>query len=105
MRQAVEDAFVNAQVPLPREIVNTTSLLVMIAIGAGLYFLGYHLLFTGVASAEWQLVAALAFGVVTVYVFALLNRGMKLNLISRLAQEVIIVMVEGRAKIGGAPMA
>tara|TARA_R100001129_G_scaffold170956_9_gene140820 strand:- start:922 stop:1848 length:927 start_codon:yes stop_codon:yes gene_type:complete len=31
MRQAVEDAFVNAQVPLPQEIVNTTSLLVMIA--------------------------------------------------------------------------
>ena len=31
IRQAVEDAFVNAQVPLPQEIVNTTSLLVMIA--------------------------------------------------------------------------
>ena len=76
-----------------------TSLLVMIAIGTGLYFLGYHLLFTGVASAEWQLVAALAFGVVTVYVFALLNRGMKLNLISRLAQEVIIVMVPPLALI------
>lgn len=31
IRQAVEEAFVNAQVPLPQEIVNTTSLLVMIA--------------------------------------------------------------------------
>jgi len=31
MRQAVEDAFANRQVPLPREIVNTTSLLVMLA--------------------------------------------------------------------------
>ncbi|MCB1382990.1 MAG: LysR family transcriptional regulator [Notoacmeibacter sp.] len=31
MRQAVEEAFVNRHVPLPKEIVNTTSLLVMIA--------------------------------------------------------------------------
>ncbi|MFN3635737.1 MAG: TRAP transporter large permease subunit, partial [Rhizobium rhizophilum] len=76
-----------------------TSLLVMIAIGTGLYFLGYHILFTGIASAEWQLVAALAFGVISVYVFALVNRGMNLNVISRLAQQVIIVMVPPLALI------
>jgi TRAP-type mannitol/chloroaromatic compound transport system permease large subunit len=76
-----------------------TSLFVMIAVGTGLYFLGYHVLFTGIASPEWQLVAALAFGVIAVYGFALLNRGKNLNVISRLAQEVIIVMVPPLALI------
>ncbi|THV21579.1 TRAP transporter large permease [Peteryoungia ipomoeae] len=76
-----------------------TSLLVMIAIGTALYFLGHEVLFTGIQSAEWRLVAALALGVIAVYAFALLNRGMNLNLISRLAQEVIIVMVPPLALI------
>ncbi|KPF46265.1 TRAP transporter large permease subunit [Rhizobium sp. AAP43] len=76
-----------------------TSLLVMIALGTGLYFLGRSFLFTGIQSPEWQLVAGLAFSVTTVYILALVNRGMNLNLISRLAQQVIIVMVPPLALI------
>lgn len=76
-----------------------TSLLVMIALGTGLYFLGRHFLFTGIQSPEWQLVAGLAFGVTTVYILALINRGMNLSIISRLAQQVIIVMVPPLALI------
>lgn len=49
-----------------------TSLFVMIAISVALYFLGMHVLFSGIKSPEWQLVAALAFAVVAVYLVALL---------------------------------
>ncbi|WP_159950159.1 TRAP transporter large permease subunit [Rhizobium sp. 18065] len=76
-----------------------TSLFVMIAIGAGLYFLGHEVLFTSIASPEWQLVAALSFSVITVYVFALANKAYNLNIISRLAQEVVIVMIPPLALI------
>ncbi|KQW29373.1 C4-dicarboxylate ABC transporter [Rhizobium sp. Root274] len=88
---------------LPREARTlgdgVTSLFVMIAIGAALYFLGHEVLFTGIQSAEWQMVAALAFGVLSVYAFALINRSRNLNVISRLAQQVIIVMVPPLALI------
>ncbi len=88
---------------LPREARTlgdgVTSLFIMIAIGVALYFLGHELLFTGIESPEWKMVAALAFGVLTVYIFALINRGMNLNVISRLAQQVIIVMVPPLALI------
>jgi TRAP-type mannitol/chloroaromatic compound transport system permease large subunit len=76
-----------------------TSLFVMIAIGTGLYFLGHEVLFTGIQSPEWQMVSALAFGVLSVYAIALLNRARNLNIISRLAQQVIIVMVPPLALI------
>jgi TRAP-type mannitol/chloroaromatic compound transport system permease large subunit len=76
-----------------------TSLFVMIAVGAGLYFLGHEVLFTGIASPEWQLVAALSFSVIAVYVFALVNKAFSLNIISRLAQEVVIVMIPPLALI------
>lgn len=88
---------------LPREARTlgdgVTSLFVMIAIGAALYFLGHEVLFTGIQSPEWQMVAALAFGVLSVYAFALINRSRNLNVISRLAQQVIIVMVPPLALI------
>lgn len=88
---------------LPREARTlgdgVTSLFVMIAVGAALYFLGHEVLFTGIQSPEWQMVAALAFGVLSVYAFALINRSRNLNVISRLAQQVIIVMVPPLALI------
>jgi TRAP-type mannitol/chloroaromatic compound transport system permease large subunit len=88
---------------LPREARTlgdgVTSLFVMIAIGVALYFLGHELLFTGIQSPEWQMVSALAFGVLSVYAFALFNRSRNLNVISRLAQQVIIVMVPPLALI------
>lgn len=75
-----------------------TSLLVMIGIAAALYFLGYHVLFTGLAEA-WRLVAALFFGVMVVYLAALANAHFKLNILSRLSQQVIIVLVPPLALI------
>ncbi|RYB98008.1 TRAP transporter large permease [Ciceribacter ferrooxidans] len=76
-----------------------TSLAVMMAVAAALYFVGHEYLFTGIASPEWRLVAALAFGVVAVYLVALANRQFSLNLISRLAQQVIIVLIPPLALI------
>ena len=76
-----------------------TSLLVMTAVAAALYFVGHEYLFTGIASPDWRLVAALAFGVVAVYLVALANRQFSLNLISRLAQQVIIVLIPPLALI------
>jgi len=75
-----------------------TSLFVMIAIAAALYFLGYHLLFTALDEA-WRFVAALFFGVIVIYLAALANDRFKLNILSRLSQQVIIVMVPPLALI------
>ena len=76
-----------------------TSLLVMLAISAALYFLGEHVLFTSIASPEWRLVSALTFAVLTVYAVALVNSKSKSKLISRLAEQVIIVLVPPLALI------
>ncbi|MCZ7885736.1 MULTISPECIES: TRAP transporter large permease [Agrobacterium] len=76
-----------------------TSLFVMIAVSVALYFIGMHLLFTGMASPEWRLVAALAFAVFTVYLVALFNSIASRKVISRLAEQVIIVLVPPLALI------
>jgi TRAP-type mannitol/chloroaromatic compound transport system permease large subunit len=70
-----------------------TSLFVMIAGTVALYYLAKLVLFTGIASPEWRLVAALGFAVAISYGVALANNRFKLNLISRLAEQVIIVLV------------
>jgi TRAP-type mannitol/chloroaromatic compound transport system permease large subunit len=70
-----------------------TSLFVMIATTVALYYLAKLVLFTGIASPEWRLVAALGFAVAISYGVALANSRFKLNLISRLAEQVIIVLV------------
>lgn len=70
-----------------------TSLFVMIGVTVALYYIGMHVLFTGIASAEWRLVAALAFAVVITYFAALANNRLKLNMISRLAEQVIMVLI------------
>ncbi|XUY26342.1 TRAP transporter large permease [Agrobacterium sp. rho-8.1] len=76
-----------------------TSLIVMIAAACALYFLGMHVLFAGISSPEWQLVASLAFAVFVVYGVALANSVYKLNIISRLAEQVVIVLVPPLALI------
>lgn len=75
------------------------SLLVMIGISFALYFIGMHLLFTGISSPEWQLVAALAFSVLVVYGVAILNSRLQVKIISRLAEQVIIVLIPPLALI------
>jgi TRAP-type mannitol/chloroaromatic compound transport system permease large subunit len=76
-----------------------TSLIVMIAISIGLYFLGIEILFTGIASEEWRLVAALAFSVAACYGVAIANSRMEKKIISRLAEQVIIVLIPPLALI------
>jgi TRAP-type mannitol/chloroaromatic compound transport system permease large subunit len=88
---------------LPREARTlgngVTSLIVMLAVAVALYFLGIEILFTGIESPEWQLVAALAFAVVVVYGVALINGARDKKIISRLAEQVIIVLVPPLALI------
>ncbi|WP_313612053.1 TRAP transporter large permease subunit [Agrobacterium sp.] len=75
------------------------SLLVMIAISIALYYIGMHLLFVDISSPEWQLVAALAFSVLVVYAVAIANSRMQVKIISRLAEQVIIVLIPPLALI------
>ncbi|MCO5731845.1 TRAP transporter large permease subunit [Rhizobium sp. SSA_523] len=76
-----------------------TSLIVMLAISVGLYFLGMEILFAGIASPEWRLVAALAFTVGVCYGVALINSRIEKKIISRLAEQVIIVLIPPLALI------
>jgi TRAP-type mannitol/chloroaromatic compound transport system permease large subunit len=88
---------------LPREARTlgngVTSLLVMMAIAVGLYFLSINILFLGIASEEWRFVAALAFAVLAVYGAAIVNSRIDKKIISRLAEQVIIVLVPPLALI------
>ncbi len=76
-----------------------TSLAVMFVIAIGLYYLGLHVLFVGIQSEEWRLVAALAFAVGVVYVVALVNEKIEKKIISRLSERVIIVLIPPLALI------
>ncbi len=76
-----------------------TSLVVMLVIAIALYYLGMYVLFTGIQSPEWQLVAAMTFAVAVVYVVALVNSRVEKKLISRLAEQVIIVLIPPLALI------
>ncbi|MEQ1404517.1 TRAP transporter large permease subunit [Neorhizobium sp. Rsf11] len=76
-----------------------TSLIVMIAIAVALYYLGLHVLFTGIQSPEWRLVAAMAFAIAVAYVVAIVNGRMQKKIISRLAEQVIIVLIPPLALI------
>lgn len=76
-----------------------TSLIVMVAIAVGLYYLGLYVLFTGIQSPEWSQVAAMAFAVLIAYLVAILNSRLEKKLISRLAEQVIIVLIPPLALI------
>ncbi len=75
-----------------------TSLIVMIALAAGIYFLSKTFVFQSVTSG-WRMVSSLTLGVAVIYAIALANDKMNLNVISRLAQQVIIVMIPPLALI------
>ncbi|HZG29143.1 MAG TPA: TRAP transporter large permease subunit [Ensifer sp.] len=87
---------------LPREARTlgggVTSLAVMILVAVALYYLADMVLFTGI-SPEWRMVVSLALGVGVIFLIALANDKFKLNIISRLAQQVIIVMIPPLALI------
>ncbi|WP_138469201.1 TRAP transporter large permease subunit [Poseidonocella sp. HB161398] len=74
------------------------SLIVSIAAAVAIYMLGTHLLFTHLSEAN-QFVAAAALAVGAIFVFALVNRAMKLGIISHLAEQVIIVLIPPLALI------
>ncbi|HEV7434807.1 MAG TPA: TRAP transporter large permease subunit [Pseudorhizobium sp.] len=76
-----------------------TSLGVMLLVSIALYYLGMHVLFTTIGSPEWQLVTAMAFAVGTAYAVALINSRIEKKIISRLAEQVIIVLVPPLALI------
>ncbi|RLQ88495.1 TRAP transporter large permease subunit [Notoacmeibacter ruber] len=74
------------------------SLLVMMALAAGIYVAGRNYLFADFryeVSVVWSAVAAVAFALVV----SLINRYAKLGLISRLAEQVIIVLIPPLALI------
>ncbi|CAN7457477.1 TRAP transporter large permease subunit [Neorhizobium sp. LjRoot104] len=75
------------------------SLIVMVAISVGLYYFGLYVLFTGIQSPEWRLVAAMAFAVGIAYLVAIVNGKLEKKLISRLAEQVIIVLIPPLALI------
>ena len=96
----VRPSAVPALPPEARTLGNgVTSLLVMLGIGVALYFLALYVLFTGIASPEWRLVATLSFAVIVVYAVALANSAMSKKIISRLAEQVIVVLVPPLALI------
>nr|WP_216671376.1 TRAP transporter large permease subunit [Mangrovicoccus sp. HB161399] len=74
------------------------SLIASIAAAVAIYLLGTHVLFTHLSDAN-QFVAAAALAVGAIFVFAVANRGMKLGIISHLAEQVIIVLIPPLALI------
>ncbi|MEF2074002.1 TRAP transporter large permease [Consotaella aegiceratis] len=68
------------------------SLLLVLAATVGLYYLTYHTVFAELRY-ETRLVWAAATAVFAAYLFAILNRLLKLNILSRLAQQVVIVLI------------
>ncbi len=75
-----------------------TSLGVMVVVGVAIFYAAKFLLFSHI-SHEWQFVNSLFTGVLVVYLIALANSHFELKIISRLAQQVIIVMIPPLALI------
>jgi TRAP-type mannitol/chloroaromatic compound transport system permease large subunit len=75
-----------------------TSLLAMLAVTVGLYLLTYHTIFSDLRY-EVRLVWAAITATVAAYVFSLANRRFKLGILSRLAEQVIIVLIPPLALI------
>ncbi len=75
-----------------------TSLIVMLALAIGTYFLTFHTIFADMRH-EVRLVWAAATGVGLALAISMINRRFKLGLISRLAEQVIIVLVPPLALI------
>ena len=74
------------------------SLVLALVAAVAIYYLGMHALFTEFTAAN-RLVASAALAVAAIFVFALLNRGLKLGILSHLAEQVIIVLIPPLALI------
>ena len=75
-----------------------TSLIVILALSIGMHFATYHTIFTGYGDAVrfvWSATTATAFALSV----SLLNRYLKLGLLSKLAEQVIIVLIPPLALI------
>lgn len=75
------------------------SLFAMMGVSVALYLFAMHVLFASIQSSEWRLVAVLCFTVLIVYGIALSNSRMKLNILSRLTEQTIIVLIPPLALI------
>jgi TRAP-type mannitol/chloroaromatic compound transport system permease large subunit len=75
-----------------------TSLLVMIAVTVGIHYLLYNLVFDGLRY-ETRFVWSATIATAAALCFSLINRYMKLGIISRLAEQVIIVLIPPLALI------
>jgi TRAP-type mannitol/chloroaromatic compound transport system permease large subunit len=76
----------------------TVSLILSIVAACAIYFVSSHMVFAGF-SYENRLVASAAAAVIIVFAFALANRALGLGILSRLAEQVIIVLVPPLALI------
>ncbi len=87
---------------LPREARTlgggVTSLIVILAAAVAIYFVCYDYVFTDMRY-ETRLVSSATMATVLAYGFSLINRNLKLGLLSRLAEQVIIVLVPPLALI------
>ena len=75
-----------------------TSLIVIMAAAIGLYFVCYHVLFTEMRY-EVRLVWSATVATLAAYAFSLINRQFKLGILSRLAEQVVIVLIPPLALI------
>ncbi|RLL63668.1 TRAP transporter large permease [Paenirhodobacter hankyongi] len=75
-----------------------TSLVVALALGAAVFYGTFRWLDTGSNAANAEMLAATV-AVIVVYVLALLDKGLKINMMSRLAQQVVIVLIPPLALI------
>ncbi len=74
------------------------SLVAMLGLAVALYFLGTRVLFTGYIPAT-RVVFAAALSVIVCYVIALANRRMERGILSRLTEQVVIVLIPPLALI------
>lgn len=74
------------------------SLLVALAVAVLLYYITYHTIFADMRR-ENRLVSAAAAAVIIVYLAAILNRALAMKVMSRLAEQVVIVLVPPLALI------
>lgn len=75
-----------------------TSLIVALLAAVAIHYGTAHTIYAGMTD-ETRLVSAAVTGVVAVYLFALANRTMSLGILSRLAEQVIIVLIPPLALI------
>ncbi len=74
------------------------SLIVALAIGTGVFYAAFKWFDNGVNTKNAEILAA-SVAVIVTYLLALIDKGLKINLMSRLAQQVVIVLIPPLALI------